>query len=171
MLKRVVALDSCYVPALTTLGRIYYHAGRWEDLLALYQAELTVLGDTPRAAQLLFKMAEIAENRLGTHAEATELYRRAVTLDPTSSTAHRALARKLREQSRWEELIEVLLRDLKNHSVREERAVIHLRVGEVYEYRLARPEAALESYDKALAEDETQLLALTGRHTPALGPR
>ncbi|MFT3921504.1 MAG: tetratricopeptide repeat protein [Myxococcales bacterium] len=163
MLKKVVALDSCYVPALTTLGRIYYQAGRWEDLLALYQAELTVLGDTPRAAQLLFKMAELAENRLGSHQEATELYRRAVTLDPTSSTALRALARKLREHSRWEELIEVLLRDLKNHATREERATIHLRVGEVYEYRLLKPEAAIDSYDKALQEDENQLLALTGR--------
>jgi tetratricopeptide (TPR) repeat protein len=112
---------------------------------------------------LLFKMAEIAENRLGTHPEATELYRRAVQLDPTSSTALRALGRKLREQSRWEELIEVLLRDLKNHTDRAERAAIHLRVGEVYEYRLARPDAAIESYDKSLAEDENQLLALTGR--------
>jgi len=163
MLKKVVALDSCYVPALTTLGRIYYQAGRWEDLLALYQAELTVLGDTPRAAQLLFKMAEIAENRLGSHQEATELYRRAVALDPSSSTALRALARKLREHSRWEELVEVLLRDLKNHAKCEERAAVHLRVGEVYEYRLVRPEAAIEAYDKALQEDENQLLALTGR--------
>ncbi len=163
MLKRVVTMDSCYVPALTTLGRIYYQAGRWEDLLALYQAELTVLGNTKRAAQLLFKMAEIAENRLGTHPEATDLYRRAVELDPTSTTALRALGRKLREQGRWEELIEVLLRDLKNHTEPAERAAVHLRVGEVYEYRLGRPEAAIEAYDKALTEDENQLLALTGR--------
>jgi tetratricopeptide (TPR) repeat protein len=163
MLRRVVSLDSCYVPALTTLGRIYYHAGRWDELLALYQAELTVLGETPRAAQLLFKMAEIAENRLGRHPEATELYRRAVTLDPTSSTALRALGRKLREQNRWEELIEVLLRDLKNHATRSERAAIHFRVGEVYEFRLSRSDAALEAYDRALHEDDTQLLALEAR--------
>ncbi len=163
MLRRVVALDSRYVPALTTLGRIFYHAGRWDDLLSLYQAELAVLGETPRAAQLLFKMAEIAENRLGRHPEATELYRRAVTLDPTSSTALRALGRKLREQSRWEELIEVLLRDVKNHAECVERAAIHFRVGEVYEYRLQRIDAALEAYDKALNEDESQLLALEAR--------
>lgn len=163
MLRRVVALDSRYVPALTTLGRIFYHAGRWDDLLSLYQAELAVLGETPRAAQLLFKMAEIAENRLGRHPEATELYRRAVTLDPSSSTALRALGRKLREQSRWEELIEVLQRDVRNHAEPEERAAIYFRVGEVFEYRLNRVESALEAYDKALNEDETQLLGLEAR--------
>jgi tetratricopeptide (TPR) repeat protein len=159
MLKRVVQLDARYVPALATLGRMYYRAGRWEDLLQMYHAELSVAGDDPRAVTLLLKMGELTEQKLGRPSEATELYRRAAQLDPASSTAQRAYARKLREQGKWDELIDVLSRELKSATDPKERASAYFRLGEVYEFRLERPDSALDCYEKALLEDRNHRAA------------
>jgi tetratricopeptide (TPR) repeat protein len=152
LLKRVIAIDPRYVPALTSLGRIYYRAGRWEDLLAMYQAELAVLGEDPRAVSLVLKMAELSEQRLGRHGEATELYRRAVLLDPSSTTAKHAYTRKLRELGKWEDLLDLLAKEAKGAATPRERASCFFQMGEVLEYRLSRLDAALDVYEKALGE-------------------
>ncbi len=173
ILRRVVSIDPRYVPALTSLGRMYYRAGRWEDLLSMYQAELTVLGEEPRALPLLLKMAELTEHRLGRHAEATELYRRAVILDPASSSAKQAFIRKLREQGKWDDLLDVLAKDVKTATTPERRAASHFQIAEVLEYRLARQDAALDAYEKVLTERpdhrpareaQLRLRALRGDH-------
>jgi tetratricopeptide (TPR) repeat protein len=153
LLRKVISIDARYVPALSTLGGIYYRAGRWEDLLSTYQAELNVLADDPRAVSLLVKMAELTEQRLGRHTDATDLYRRAALLDASSLVARQAYARKLREQNRWDELIEVLSREAKATSSSVDRGTCFFRMGEVLEFRLNRVDAALDAYDKALAED------------------
>ncbi len=152
LLRRAVTLDPRYVPALTALGRIYQRAGRWEDLLSMYQAELAVLGDDPRAAPLLMNAGELMEQRLGRHAEATELYRRAVNLDPSSSSARHAYSCKLREQGKWDELLGVLAKEAKVASSMAQRAACHFQTAEVLEYRLDRNDPALDAYEKVLEE-------------------
>jgi len=152
VLRRVVALDPRYVPALTALGRMYYRAGRWDDLLSMYQAELAVLGDEPRAIPLLLKVGELTEHRLGRHGDATELYRRAVALDPSSSSARHAYTRKLREQGKWDDLLDVLAKEAKTATTPVQRAASYFHAAEVLEYRLGRNDAALDAYEKVLAE-------------------
>ena len=61
--KAVLALDQKYAPALSSLGRLQYGAGRWEDLLATYQLELAVTAPGAPTASLLYKMGELAEER------------------------------------------------------------------------------------------------------------
>ena len=51
--KHVVELDRGYQPALSSLGRLYYQAGRWEDLLDTYKRELEVAGGLVERARFL----------------------------------------------------------------------------------------------------------------------
>src|SRR5690606_28170941 len=38
--RAVLTLDPRYAPALSSLGRIHFRGGRWEDLLEVYRKEL-----------------------------------------------------------------------------------------------------------------------------------
>lgn len=162
-LKHVLSLDPKYVPALTTLGRMYYRAGRWEDLLTMYAAELEVTPDKPAAIALLLKMGELCEQRLGRHDEAIAHYRKAVDLDARYGPAIQALARKLREKQDWDGLLEVLRREAQSLDDPQARALAFFRVGEVLEQRLDRVDPALDAYERALRERPHYLPAVQAR--------
>lgn len=148
--QRVVELDKGYQPALSSLGRLYYQAGRWEDLLDTYKRELEVAGKGPAAAALLYKMGELSEERIGRDDDAMGYYRRAIDADPFHRPALHALGRKLAERSQWAELVKLIELELSGLKDPAERARSAFHLGEVYENRLSQPERALQAYEQAL---------------------
>ena len=161
--KRVVDIDPGYVPALASIGRLYYRVGRWEELLETYRRELKVAGRGPGAASLLFKMGELCEERVGRDDEAIACYREAVDADPTHVPSLHALSRKLGERGQWQELVKLLELELRIVNDPELVARAATRMGEVYENRLNASSAALGAYERALAAVPTFQPALDGR--------
>jgi tetratricopeptide (TPR) repeat protein len=148
--RKVLAIDPKYVPALTSLGRVYYRTGRWEDLLDMYRRELEVTPRGTAAVSLLLKMGELCEERIGRDDEALAHYRRAVDIEPASGPALRALARKHRERGEWAPLVKVLEAELSGLGDPSRRALATYRIGEVYEERLGQNERAISMYEQAL---------------------
>ncbi len=161
--RAALDVSSSYAPALSSLGRLHYRRGRWEDLLGIYRLELANLPKGPDAAALLFKMGELAEERLGRDDEAIEHYRRAIDSDAFHRPALHALARKLTEKERWDDLVRLLGLELSGLTDPADRARTCFRMAEVYENRLAAPEKALESLQGALTAVPTFRPALDGR--------
>src|SRR5262249_26205803 len=106
--KKVLAVDSRYAPVLSSLGRLYYGTGRWDELLATYQLELKVTDPGAATAALLYKMGELAEERIGRAEEAIKYYREATVADPKHITAIRALARLLSDRQQWKDVVTLL---------------------------------------------------------------
>ena len=148
--RKVYDLDRTYAPALASLGRLHYKAGRFEDLLETYQAELRVSPKGPQSAALLYKMGELYEERIGKDEDAIISYRKAIEMDPFNQQALHALGRKLTERSRFDELVKLLELELSSLKDPALRARTAFRLGEVYEYRLKAPEKALAAYEQAL---------------------
>ncbi len=148
--RKVLSLDAKYVPALVSLGRLYYRAGRWEDLLDMYKRELELTPRGPASVALLQKMGELCEERIGRDEEALSYYRRAIDIDPTYRPALRALATLLRERGDYGELVKVLELELSGLTDPNARARVGFRVGEVYEERLGQNDRALSAYEAAL---------------------
>jgi tetratricopeptide (TPR) repeat protein len=159
-LKKALTIDPKYVPAMSSLGRLYHRAGRWEDLIELYRREAELAPSPRDAAALFVKMGEIAEERVGKDDEAIAHYRRALELDVGSVDALSSLARKLREGERWKDLAAVLEVELQAESDRHKRARIATRAAEVYEERLAQPERAVSLYELAREAEPTYRPAL-----------
>lgn len=162
-LKRALSLDASHAAAHAALGRLYYKLGRWEDLLENYRHEASRLKPGPSLSALLFKMAELAEQRLGQEPEALELCRRAVAADPGNHAAARALEHKLAERASWAELTDLLASELSLVDGPEARARLHLRIGEIQESRLGALPAALQAYEQALAADPGLVIARDGK--------
>ena len=161
--RKVYDLDRAYAPALSSLGRLHYKAGRFEDLLETYQAELRASGKSPQSAALMYKMGELYEERLGRDEDAIVSYRKAIEMDPFNHQALHALGRKLTERGRFDEYAKLLELELSSLTDPAQRARTAFRVGEVYEYRLKSPERALTAYEQALSVEPDFRPARDGR--------
>lgn len=148
--RQALRVDPKHVPSLTSLGRIYFRAGRWEDLLELYQQELDLTPHGPRAVSLLHKMGELCDERIGREEEAIGYWRRAMELDADFVPAQRSLARKLRDRGQWEELVRVLEVELEGLREPAARARASHRIGMVYEERLGQLDQAIAAHEAAL---------------------
>lgn len=148
--REALRQDPRYVPALISVGRVYYMAGRWEDLLDTYKRELELTPRGPTAVALLHKMAALSEERIGNEEEALGYYRRAIEIDPTYAPALRALTAKLREKADWAGLVRTLELELNGLSDPLAKARAAYRIGEVYEEHLDQAERAIKSYEQAL---------------------
>jgi tetratricopeptide (TPR) repeat protein len=169
--RRVTAQAPRYLPALTSLGRLYYRAGRWDDLCETYRAELGAMPAGREAAALWYKLGVLCEERVGRDAEAVDAYRKAAGMDSSHTVAAHALARKLGEQGRFAELVALLEVEEKRATGADDRARIAFREGEIHEYRLGQPDEALTAYERALEkapdfrpalDARTRLRAATG---------
>ena len=147
--RKVLDSHPEYVPALSSLGRLYYRAGRWEDLLDIYQREMTAQPDRPDAVVVFYKMGELCETRLGRDEDAIEYYRQAAQRDPSYRPALSALARKLRERDAWAELVDVFELELQGINDPRAKAFTLWNAGAVYEERLERPDKAIACYERA----------------------
>ena len=147
--RKALELDPAFVPALASVGRIYYRAGRWAELLDTYEREVKV-STGAEAVALLHKMGELCEDKLGNADAAVAWYRRALELDSKYRPAIRALVRRCRESRDWAGLASALEIEVAGLEHPEARAGVWLRIGQVYEDWLADPDKALAAYKRAL---------------------
>lgn len=151
--RRVLELDPKFGPALASLGRLYFRAGRWEDLVHVYQAELSSLPRGPESARLDYKIGEIYELRIAKDELALAAYRRALEADPKHLPARRALERKLGDKHHFEDITKLIESELAAETEPKAIARAALRLGEVLEHRMNANDKALAAYERALAAD------------------
>jgi tetratricopeptide (TPR) repeat protein len=172
--ERILGLDPAHLPALRALGRLYASAGRWSDLVVMCRAEADVSPSTESAANVLHRVGDILERRLGQEREAIAAYREVLMLSPSHVGALRALARLYRSRSEWEPLIEVLRADAAGRTSIERQAALLSEVAEIWETRLGDLEHAVEVHEEVLRISPTfgpsaraldRLLADAGRWT------
>jgi tetratricopeptide (TPR) repeat protein len=145
--------DARHVPTLSSLGRLYYAAGRWNDLLDIYSQELKLTSAKSRRVALLQKMAEISRDHLGSDEDALRYHREAIKVDAAHAPSLQELARQLRERGDWDELVDVLELQLRNSGTAQLRARAAFLLGQVYEEHLDDRTKAVASYEAAVAAD------------------
>jgi len=150
--RQLLELDPKYVPGLTSLGRLYHAAGRWEDLLDTYERELEV-SDESASLVLLQKMAELCEERLGRESDAVDFHERAIAIDPKHTSALDALERLLHSRSDYEGLARVVEQQLAAATSDTAKARLSYRLGEVREEHLDDAKGAAKAYQAATEAD------------------
>ncbi|MCA9715702.1 MAG: tetratricopeptide repeat protein, partial [Myxococcales bacterium] len=151
--RKVLELNPKYEPALASCGKLYYKAGRWDDLLAIYERELALDAESPAAVSLLHSMGALCEEKLGRDSQAIGCYRRAIQIDPRHGPSLHALQRKLRQRGDWKELVDALETELEGLRDKPARALTAYRIGRVYEEHLSDLKLALDAYQKSLSND------------------
>lgn len=164
LLTRVVALDPNSEWAFQRLTIAHTVAGRWDDLLALYDIAITNAIDDDRRISLLSEAANVARDFAQYPDRAIEYLEKLVVLKPDDKELSESLERLLERQERWDDLIAFWSRDLDRLSPQEAHA-LRIRIAECYLQQLERPEAALEQAKLLLEEhvdDEATTKLLEG---------
>jgi tetratricopeptide (TPR) repeat protein len=151
--RRALEKDPRHVPTLSSLGRLYYAAGRWNDLLDIHGQELRLTSSKSRRVALLQKMAEVSRDRLGNDEDALRYHREAIRVDPSHAPSLQELALQLRERGAWDELVDILELQLRNSGSGEARARAAFLLGQVYEEHLEDRAKAVASYEAAMVAD------------------
>src|SRR5216683_659524 len=158
--NQCLQLQPGYLPAKHALIRLYEHASRFTDLVAMYEQEITQTPDRDQVVATLNKMAVVYEEKLNEIDRAIECMNRILELVPDHLPTLRNLARMYEDNQRWRELIRVHETEATVVGDTREVLSLHHRSAEILEEQLGDKPGAIAAYQR--------LLSLSPAYLPAL---
>ncbi|MGA7124127.1 MAG: tetratricopeptide repeat protein, partial [Polyangiaceae bacterium] len=150
---RALPLDSGNEQTLGNIERLAMAVNRWQEVAALYDAELDKLAEGEqgeRFVELGGRSAQIFEVQLDDVEGAIARYGRVVGADPENLSAIRALDRLYMQTERWAELAQVLAREADVAESPDEILELKYRLGQLQETKLGNVNAAIASYREVI---------------------
>jgi|GEM_PF-1784218 len=169
--QEILLLDDQHPRAFAALGRLYARTEQYAELIALNMRELELVGDDEEEAVLHQKCAEIAERHLEDLPLAEQHYRRALAILPDFLPALEGLGRIYMRSKRWDDIIEMSGRELRETDDPRETIRRLGALAEIFETQLERSEDAIKLYERILeiAPDDIHALESALRLNYALG--
>ncbi|WP_053234357.1 tetratricopeptide repeat protein [Sandaracinus amylolyticus] len=153
-------LDAEHEGSIKSLANIYVEKQDWTSLYSTFDRELKVaLGDTGRA-DVLAKMARVAEDHLGDDARAIQLWKDVLELRGEDHEALNALGELFAKGERWTELVDILDREAAIVLEDEQRVQIFGDLGRVWYAKLRNERNAVDNWQRVLDIDPTNTTAL-----------
>jgi len=91
--KQVLTLSPAYLPALQSLGRLYFIKGMWEDLIDMFRQEIGVTRNESQQIILLYKIGELYEEKMVQEDNAIAAYREVLAIQQDNFPARKARIR------------------------------------------------------------------------------
>ncbi len=157
---RVLSFDRSLEDVFSALESILTRAGRWNDLLDVYQDAAEAAYEPDERKSLLFKICTIWEEALGNMDEAISAYRAVLEVGDNDRRAVNSLDRLFVQDERWEDLVELLHRQLEYVETPGDLIPLKLRLGLLYEERLDDVAGAIDSYEEVLRTEATNTDAM-----------
>jgi golgin subfamily B member 1 len=176
ILEKILRRDPNSVPALTRLAKIYERAGDWERCGQVLQRALA-LGPRGRdAAELFYRLGEVAMQRDSNVEQATNYWGQALHADGGYLPAVEAMEKVGREQANWPLVANMLTRRERMITDQAAKLELTLELAEIYRIRLGQPEQVIPLLEQAasVAPEDTRvqtpladLYFAAGRHDEA----
>ena len=146
------------------LEQILTQTKSWADLAVLLHARADRAPDAAERVRLLFRVAQLEEERVADAAAASVTWKAILEAEPNNERALRALIRLSEARQDWAGVVEGLRRDLASRPAdsREERDTLLLRIANIQEVRLDDPEATFASYREVLQANPHAAPAVAG---------
>ncbi|MGC3998107.1 MAG: gliding motility protein [Anaeromyxobacter sp.] len=159
--------------ALGALARVYRRLGAARELAATLD-RLAVVAPAPAARkELLLEVAKIMAEQLSDRDGAAQAYRKILSVDPEDPQALRLLGQLLGSGERWDELCDVLARQVdaadRQPNLVAEAAELRYRLGRIRHQRLSDAGGALALYRGVLEKVPRHPAALTALEELARG--
>ncbi|MFL5271536.1 MAG: tetratricopeptide repeat protein [Anaeromyxobacteraceae bacterium] len=136
--------------ALAALARVHREAGALRELALTLRRQADAAASVDRKKELLLEVATIMAEHLSDREGAIDAYRQILNVDPEDPNALRLLGRLLGGAERWDELVEVLGREVdvaeRRPNLVAEAAELRFRLGRIRQQRLADVPGALQCY-------------------------
>jgi tetratricopeptide (TPR) repeat protein len=152
---RALHVDPSNVDVLQHLQRLAADTGHWAKLAGLFSAELARLEDPRQKVDTMLRLARIYEEETGQVDEAITTYRDVVAAESDNKEALVALDRLYSHAQRWEDLADIVRREVKIAPSDEAIVALTFRLAQVYELALLDLPKAVEAYKEILTADPT----------------
>jgi tetratricopeptide (TPR) repeat protein len=153
--RQALAIDPTDARAFDHLAALYAQAERHYDLAEVLREHIAAVRPTAtpeRRVALLVQLAEVAEGKLRDADLAIECLTEVLETHPAHGGARLVLAGLHEQAGDWEQAAEALERVAADADTALQRGTAWRRLGMLYQDRLARPQAAVEAFEKALQE-------------------
>ncbi len=175
ILEKILRREPGSVAALTRLARIYERAADWDKCGEILQRALALGPRGTDAADLFFRLGEVADKAQGDRDTALAHFRQALVHDSTHGPAIAAVERVARDQGDWTTVADMLGRRLAAAGATADALPLALELADVHR-RLGDPAAALPVLERVAAAAPTDVRVLapladlyfaTGQHDRA----
>ncbi|MDP3278116.1 MAG: protein kinase [Deltaproteobacteria bacterium] len=154
--------DPKNIAALKGLERLYARTSANDKLLSVLEAQLEVVSTPRQKMDLLLRIAAIYEEEFVDHAKAASSFEQVLAIDAGNDAAMTGLSRLYRITRRFDALVELLGRHADIVESTERKADLHAQRGRTLLDPLNLADKAREAFDKALAADPNNIVALEG---------
>jgi tetratricopeptide (TPR) repeat protein len=152
--QQVLELSPSDEQGVLALERLYVATGQHEELLAIYDKKLSLAGSDAEKREVRLQLALLYEEQVHDVGKALALYRDILKNDPDDLQALRALGRLYQATEQWQELANVIERQLVLTSNDASAAAeLKFALGEVLQQHLETPGGAVAAFQEALSLD------------------
>ncbi|MBK7400237.1 MAG: protein kinase [Myxococcales bacterium] len=148
--ESVLQIDPRNLVALKGLDRIYNRTGRYKELLANLDTQISVAATPRQRIGLLERIAAIHDEEFLDHERAAESYEAILKIDSANDHALVSLGRHYRALDRWEDVAALIERHLKVVEDNGRRVELLLSRGRVLSEQIGSPERAMHTFEKVL---------------------
>jgi golgin subfamily B member 1 len=145
---------------LSRVEQIYFGQKMWSNLAALYRRSLARLRSPEDQTNLLFKLAELYEQKLGQADNAKTCLESILERAPRDLSALRKLEHLFEQKQQWAQLVEIYGKEMEATTDRQEKVSIGTKVGEIFLHKLRDTKQAEEAYRQVLSIDPENQTAL-----------
>ncbi len=150
--QAVLAIDVSHPDALASLDALLRSRGQWSELLSVLERRLEITTDGAVRRALLLDVASVAEDKLQSLDRAVAAATAFVAEFGDEPSVLDALARLYEKRGEWNELAEVLRRELEVHAGDDAKATeTRFKLATVTQLRLGDAASALALYREVLA--------------------
>ena len=161
--RRALGLAPDCEEALEALETLYEGQNRVDDLLSILECRVELAqssGDVENALEFLHRIASIHDDVAGDVESAISAWERALESSETDVAAYASLNRLYRNERKWDDLVELLERQIGATTDQTQIVDLKLEVGQVYYRELSAYGRALDSF--------SEVLALSAEHAEAI---
>ncbi|MCW5828080.1 MAG: tetratricopeptide repeat protein [Deltaproteobacteria bacterium] len=174
VLRSALLIDDSNLNIYRELGRQLSASQQWEDLIRLYQAEVTLTRDKSRLVAIYMSLGELWQKDfqpsepVDKFAQAVESYYHALEVEPDYTPALRTLGRLFYATENWDLLIRVYEREMELLESPRAKAAIRVKIAEIAEDRKKDLSLAIDNLRQALELDPANQMVIN--HLSRLSP-
>ncbi len=132
--------------ALEAIEALYFRRDDWKKLFDTYEKLVDVAEADAELADIYSRMARIASEALANEDKAIELWGRVLDIRGEEPQSLAALAELTTRREKWEELVEIIERQVRVAPGDQEQIRLYKHLGKIWEDKLARERNALDAW-------------------------
>ena len=132
--------------ALEAIERIHFRREDWKKLFETYEKLIDTADTDTEMADIYARMARISSDALNEEDKAIELLSRVLDIRGEEPQALAALADLTTRREKWEELVEIVERQIRVAPSDHEQIVLYKHLGRIWEDKLGRERNALDAW-------------------------